>query len=612
MLNALSKMSICLNMIVKNESGIIKSTLENLTKYVKFSYWVICDTGSTDGTQDIILDFFKQKNIDGEIHQDEWKNFGHNRTLALERAYKKTDYVLVFDADDSFNGDFQLPKLQKTTTQSTTCIDKFSCKFGYGNDFTWYRPVILNNNLKWKYVGVLHEYVECYEKDYVPFWANIEGDYYIEARTIGGDRNKDDKKYYKDAILLEDALHKEEDSSLKARYTFYCAQSFRDFGDLPNAIRYYKMRTTQGSFDEEIHVSYHNAGKLMILLNEEKKELVYSEDEIVSVLFDGWKFMKDRVECLYEIAKYFRTKGNFEKGYLYSKIGIYIPFPKHRVLFLRKDVYEWRMKDEHAIHSYYLGFHNEAIRINQKILRKYSNPRILDNMKFSINHVLKNIDGNLDYNKISSLYRKERFSRLNGITLVYHLNREKTSSLFKLGINSLVTNMKDIYKIERFIILCPETRRKDAEEMSVPFFEIISYKHPTHILNNVKSKLNRHDRFIFYMCEGWLSFVKKNYFDKSLSLLSSNKKYGQFIFNKTESGNLDDYMKNVTGVLVCDPSSTSNERKYFEIENKTPSKSPCIFRRDFWDSIESFEKHSDENFSSVYQNQIDFCIAQIN
>ena len=57
--------SICLNMIVKNESSIIETTLKNLCKYIKFTYWVICDTGSTDNTPEIILNFFKNKNIPG-------------------------------------------------------------------------------------------------------------------------------------------------------------------------------------------------------------------------------------------------------------------------------------------------------------------------------------------------------------------------------------------------------------------------------------------------------------------------------------------------------------------------------------------------------------------
>ena len=38
-------------MIVKNEKHIIKQTLDNICSYIDFSYWVISDTGSTDGTQ---------------------------------------------------------------------------------------------------------------------------------------------------------------------------------------------------------------------------------------------------------------------------------------------------------------------------------------------------------------------------------------------------------------------------------------------------------------------------------------------------------------------------------------------------------------------------------
>ena len=82
--NKLPKMCLC--MIVKNEAHIIKETLNNILKYI--DYWVISDTGSTDGTQEIIKEFFEQKKIPGELVENEWKNFGHNRTLALEAAQK--------------------------------------------------------------------------------------------------------------------------------------------------------------------------------------------------------------------------------------------------------------------------------------------------------------------------------------------------------------------------------------------------------------------------------------------------------------------------------------------------------------------------------------------
>ena len=96
--------TICLNMIVKNESHVIVPTLENLCSHIQFDYWVICDTGSTDATRDIIRGFFSLKNIKGELVEHEWINFGHNRTKALECAFNKTDYVFIFDADDKFAG----------------------------------------------------------------------------------------------------------------------------------------------------------------------------------------------------------------------------------------------------------------------------------------------------------------------------------------------------------------------------------------------------------------------------------------------------------------------------------------------------------------------------
>jgi len=72
--------TICLNMIVKNESHIILETLENILSTLKIDYWVISDTGSTDNTPQLIKEFFQSRNIPGELKHDPWKDFGHNHS----------------------------------------------------------------------------------------------------------------------------------------------------------------------------------------------------------------------------------------------------------------------------------------------------------------------------------------------------------------------------------------------------------------------------------------------------------------------------------------------------------------------------------------------------
>ena len=102
---------ICLNMIVKNESAVIQRCLESIKHLI--DYWVIVDTGSTDGTQEKILSYMED--IPGELHERPWKDFASNRNQVLELSRGKGDYLLFIDADEkwSFDPDFVFPQLEK-------------------------------------------------------------------------------------------------------------------------------------------------------------------------------------------------------------------------------------------------------------------------------------------------------------------------------------------------------------------------------------------------------------------------------------------------------------------------------------------------------------------
>ena len=88
--------TLCLSMIVKNEEKLIRKCLESVKPYI--DYWVIgIDIDSTDDTEKIIYEVLGD--IPGELHHDEWRGFGFNRTLCLRRAASRADYVFRCDAD---------------------------------------------------------------------------------------------------------------------------------------------------------------------------------------------------------------------------------------------------------------------------------------------------------------------------------------------------------------------------------------------------------------------------------------------------------------------------------------------------------------------------------
>ena len=80
----MSKPTVTLCMIVKDEEHIIKETLESMV--VNIDRYDITDTGSTDKTKVIIKDFFDRHGIPGEVHEMEWQGFGKSRTQALKNC----------------------------------------------------------------------------------------------------------------------------------------------------------------------------------------------------------------------------------------------------------------------------------------------------------------------------------------------------------------------------------------------------------------------------------------------------------------------------------------------------------------------------------------------
>jgi beta-1,4-mannosyl-glycoprotein beta-1,4-N-acetylglucosaminyltransferase len=288
-----------LNMIVKNEGHIIKETLEKLHSQINFGYWVISDTGSTDQTCEIITEFFKEKDVPGELYHDTWKDFGYNRTKALEHAYNKTDYLLIFDADDEICGDFKLPDL---------IFDAYHFKFGNENGCGYKRVLLVNNRIQWKYVGVLHEYITCLKEG--ASFSTIEGNYYtVSGRK--GNRSQNPDKYLHDAIVLENGYKEaiENNDPIYMRYAFYCANSFMDAGKHEKAIEWYKTTLEKGNWDQEKYVSCIRLYEAYLHLKQEETGFYY----LVKASF----YDNERVEHLVPLITHYVCINMHKMAYSY-------------------------------------------------------------------------------------------------------------------------------------------------------------------------------------------------------------------------------------------------------------------------------------------------------
>lgn len=307
------KPTVCLNMIVKDEHHIIVKTLEMLCSKIDFSYWVISDTGSSDNTRELITNFFKAKNIPGELHNNKWVNFAHNRTLAIQAAYKKTDLLLVFDADDEIHGTIAMPE--------TVDADGYHLHFGSEAGVAYSRILLVNNHIEWEYQSVIHEYINCLKPN--PKLVHIDGDYYVVSGR-SGNRSKDPQKYLKDAKVLEEAhaIALKERNPLYLRYAFYCANSYKDYGSNEEAIKWYKITLGQDNWSQEKYMCCYNLYNCYRQLNKIEEGFFW--------LVQSSKYDNERIECVFELIQHYILNDMYKIAYDYYRF--YKPFFENHYL----------------------------------------------------------------------------------------------------------------------------------------------------------------------------------------------------------------------------------------------------------------------------------------
>lgn len=328
--------TICATLIVKNESHVIARCLESLKPHV--DHWVICDTGSTDDTKDIISQHLSD--IPGELHDRPWVDFGHNRTELMGLSKGKADYILLVDADMEL-------KVHDPLFKESLSADSYLV--GYGGGLDYKQKMLVKGGLDWEYVGVTHEYIRSDQDMEVGIMDGI-------SLTHFCDGSRRPEKFTDDIRLLKQGLSEDPENT---RYMFYLAQSLYDVGEYPEAIHWYEQRAEAGGWDEEVYFSLLKRAKGIARLTES-----FPVDDFAM----AYDYRPKRMEALYEVIKYYREKEMYHFIYPIAKEAVESPYPDGDVLFIDKDVHDYKLMDELSICAYWVGNYQESLGLCEGIL----------------------------------------------------------------------------------------------------------------------------------------------------------------------------------------------------------------------------------------------------
>lgn len=364
MTTEMTKKTVCLNMIVKNESAVIERCLRSIKD--KIDYWVIVDTGSSDDTQKIIKKCLKGK--PGELIERPWVNFGHNRNEALELAKDKADYLLFLDADEELK------------TNDTNAFEELSMPYYFalhqdGNSQSEHnKPLLVQSNLDWKWQGVVQEKLQCSS-------VNMDQAFAISSCELisnnDGFRSKDNQKYLKDAEMLLKALQKDPN---QAHYQFLLAYSYLKASEKLLALKAFEKRIVMQGDSDELWYSLFSLARL-------HDELDYKSDIVTRELCIVYQQRPLRQEPLALLAHHHLRQGNLAVAYSLAFQALQIPMPKDP-MFVEEEFYAYKTLAIYADTALLLGLKQQALELYKLLQTRSSLPQ---EMQANIQRVIEQL-----------------------------------------------------------------------------------------------------------------------------------------------------------------------------------------------------------------------------
>ena len=510
----IARPAICLNMIVRDEAHVVAELLDSVAPYI--SYWVIVDTGSNDGTQDLIRNHMARLGILGQLYERPWRNFADNRNEALALAQGHGDYILVIDADDTIVGTPEFTHLG-----ADIYFMRFRVASGGASLIMWGQQ-LFRDGVPVRYEGATLER-PVYDAPLVN--ERLKGEYHIEFRRIGA-RSRDPQLRVRDRdLLLAEIGHNPQDAQSILRLAQICFAA----GDFVNARKWFERRVELAGPEEETYFAMYQFASSMANLDE-------PWPDVQDALLRAWHFRPIRAEPLYAIAVRHRAEKRYQLGYQFAKRAAEIPFPESELRVVNADVYCFRATEMQAVCAAKMGSVGEAFTLFRRVLAR---PDLPDDQR---QRIARNRDACTPQLLRTTDYPDALVRRLDGglnssevvVSLVAGPDRLCTERT----LNSFLQCCNDVTQVGHFLAIDAGLSAQDRATLreSYGFLEFVDPEPgngPGTYLAQIRTQVD--GRFWLHLGRGWQFFAPENFITRLTAILDTEPQVFQVAINFTDA-----------------------------------------------------------------------------
>lgn len=307
------KLSVC--MIVKNEEIVLARILSQASRFA--DEIIVVDTGSTDNTKDIALQFTDK------VYDFEWRDdFAAARNFSYDKA--SNDFVMWLDADD-FITETNIQKillLKKRNLDLDVFMFKYQAAFDQTGKptFEYYRERITKNSPRLRWAGFVHEAIAIQGK--IEYF-----DIAIEHRKIehARDVSRNLKIYHK---------HLENGEKLDTRGLFYYSRELYFNNKIDEAILSFKK------FLNEKSAYLPNRIDALLMLSRCYNTKNNLEDA-KNALIDSFKLASPNAELCCALADIYAKESNLDASIFWYKAAINCEINLKGGGFVQRDFYDF-------------------------------------------------------------------------------------------------------------------------------------------------------------------------------------------------------------------------------------------------------------------------------